>query len=357
MSVPVRVAVAMSGGVDSSVAAALLTDQGFEVIGLMLRLWSPDSPDAAANRCCSPKDIADARAVAARLGIPFFVLDAQTPFRTAVVDSLIRGYANGATPNPCIACNREIRWGTLLQYALTMQARYLATGHYARLRHEGGRPVLLRAADRAKDQSYVLSALTPEQLAHALFPLGELSKTQVREIARQRALPVADRPESQDLCFLGGGDYRDFLRREVPDINRPGEIVDPQGNRLGSHLGLYNYTIGQRKGIGVPSREPLYVIEKDALRNRLVVGPKEALGRRRFSLACVNWIAGAPPAPEVDILVRVRYRAAEVPARLEWMGGGRVDVETAQSLSDITPGQQAVFYTGEVCLGGGVIVA
>lgn len=357
MSGPVRVAVAMSGGVDSSVAAALLIDQGYDVFGLMLRLWDPAFPGAAANRCCSPRDMASARAVAAQLGFPFYVLDSQKPFRDIVVEGLIRGYANGVTPNPCIACNREIRWGTLLQHALTMQARFLATGHYARVRHHDASPQLLRATDHAKDQSYVLSALTAEQLSHALFPLGEMSKSQVREFARARGLPVADRPDSQDLCFLGGTDYRDFLRAQTPAIERPGDIVDVQGRLLGRHRGLYNYTIGQRKGIGVPSAEPLYVVEKDSSHNRLVVGPRQALGRRGFVVAGVNWIAGGPPSPGQEVLVRVRYKAPEVPAVLQTASAGQVEVEMSQPLPDVTPGQQSVFYVGEVCLGGGVIVA
>ncbi len=357
MSRPIRVAVAMSGGVDSSVAAALLVDQGYDVVGLMLRLWDPRSSDAARNRCCSPRDMASARAVASQLGFPFYVLDAQQPFREAVVQTLIRGYAQGVTPNPCIACNREIRWGLLLDHALAMEADFLATGHYARVRRDVSPLQLLRALDPSKDQSYVLSALSTAQLSRALFPLGELSKPAVRSIARARGLPVADRPDSQDLCFLGGGDYRDFLRAQNPDIESPGEIVDAQGRSLGRHQGLYNYTIGQRKGIGVPSSVPLFVLEKDAVRNRLVVGPKQALGRGTFEVASVNWIAEGTPPTQDAVSVRVRYKAPEVPASLSPGADGRVRVELTRPLPDVTPGQQAVFYLGEVCLGGGVIVA
>ncbi len=258
---PERVAVAMSGGVDSAVAAALLVEQGVDVFGVMLRLWVEDG---RINRCCSPDDVAAARRTAGLLEIPFFVLDMQDRFRDEIVTFFLDGYANGGTPNPCIECNRRIRWTHLLGEARALGATHLATGHYARVEPENGKYTLLRALDHDKDQSYVLSILGQEQLGHARFPLGRLTKAEVRDYARRRSLPVAERPESQDLCFLAGQDYRDFLRTHANGGFIPGPIVGPAGEVLGQHAGLADYTIGQRKGLGIPSNTPLYVLAKDA---------------------------------------------------------------------------------------------
>jgi len=263
---PERVVVAMSGGVDSSVAAALLVEQGHEVIGVMLRLWSePPRPTlgsgtiaAATNRCCSLDSIQDARGVAEKLGIPFYVLNAEEAFETDVVGSFIETYAAGRTPNPCLVCNRKIRFGYLLDYATrTLGARYLATGHYARIRRDAdGRYQLWRGADRGKDQSYVLSVLGRADLAQALFPVGEFTKPQVRALAAERGLPAASRAESQDLCFIADGDYRRFLAEHAPEAMRPGPIVDTNGRQLGVHAGLPAYTIGQRGGLGIAAAQP-----------------------------------------------------------------------------------------------------
>jgi tRNA-specific 2-thiouridylase len=352
---PQRVVVAMSGGVDSSVAAALLVEQGYEVIGLMLRLWSGD-PASGRNRCCSPEDIADARRVAAILGIPFYVLDAQAAFKHHVVDFFVDGYAQGLTPNPCLECNRHIRWGHLYRHAIGLEAEFLATGHYARIQHTDGAYRLLRAADRAKDQSYVLSILGQDQLAHALFPLGGHTKPQVRQLATRFSLPVAERPESQDLCFVGDLDYRSFLRRLKPAGMRPGPIVDPQGRRLGTHNGLTDFTIGQRKGIGVPSSVPLYVAAKLTDTNTLVVGPREILGRTRFDVGGVNWVSGQAPDSRRRVSVRVRYKAREMLGEVRAASERRAEVLLDEALPDVTPGQAAVFYDGEDCLGGGLIL-
>ena len=348
-----RIAVAMSGGVDSSVAAALLASENEEVFGVMLRLWSVagDRP----NRCCSPEDVAVARAVAVQLGIPFYVIDARKPFKNRVVEFFVDGYARGVTPNPCMECNRHIRWGFLLRNVEAMGATHLATGHYARVSGENGRHHLLRAVDRAKDQSYVLSVLTQEQLGKAVFPLGTFTKDQVRQHARRLGLAVAERPDSQDLCFVGG-DYREFLRLHGHMQAAPGPIVDPSGKQIGRHQGLPRYTIGQRKGIGIPAHHPLYVMHKDVATNTLVVGPQEALGRRSFRVAGVNWVSGEAPAAGERVEVRARYKAREFPANVHPLPGGCIEVALLEPSPDVTPGQAAVFYNGERCLGGGTIL-
>ncbi len=350
-----RIVVAMSGGVDSSVAAALLREQGYEVIGMMLRLWSePGKEDS--NRCCTPDSMALARRIAARLGIPFYVLDAKEIFRNTVVEAFLDGYRRGLTPNPCLVCNRRIRWEFLLQHALALGAEAMATGHYARLRRtEDGRYALLRAVDRAKDQSYVLHVLTQEKLARALFPIGEYTKEQVRALAEQFGLPSAKRPDSQDLCFLAGEDYRAFLRRNAPEILQPGPIVDIQGRQLGTHQGLAAYTIGQRKGLGIAAPYPLYVIAKDLSTNTLIVGPAEALGQREAQVANITWTSGLIPEKSFRAEVKIRYTAREVPAWVEPQGVDRAKVTFDVPLRDITPGQAAVFYQDEIVLGGGIL--
>jgi tRNA-specific 2-thiouridylase len=348
-----RVAVAMSGGVDSSVAAALLAERGHEVFGLMLQIGSA-TPELA-NRCCSPRDIAMARRVAAAIGIPFYVLDAQEAFRLEVISLFLEGYARGVTPNPCLSCNREIRWGFLLGHAQAMGATHLATGHYARVSLEGPNPLLLRGIDNRKDQSYVLSVLNAAQLSHTLFPLGELTKEEVREHARRLHLPVADRTESQDLCFLGGQDYRQLLASEGILSGEGGPIVDPDGRPVGRHHGLANFTIGQRKGLGIASPHPLYVLHKDPQSDTLVVGPREYLGRTAFSVAPISWISGEPPHPSTPLNVAVRYRSREVSCTIH-MTRGATEVRLAEALAEVAPGQAAVFYSGDVCLGGGTIL-
>lgn len=357
MSERPTVAVAMSGGVDSSVAAALLVERGYRVIGLMLRLWNEPGAEND-NRCCTPDAMALARRVAARLDIPFYALDVQDVFRETVVQAFLDGYAQGVTPNPCLVCNRQIRWGFLFDRARAMGAEYMATGHYARVRtEENGNAVLLRGRDSAKDQSYVLSVLNQDQLRHSLFPVGEFAKPEVRELARKFDLPAASRADSQDLCFLGKGDYRAFLQRHAPHTARPGPIVDPGGSVLGQHQGLANYTIGQRKALGIASPIPLYVIRKDLAANTLVVGPESALGQRWLAAGGVNWISGSPPDGPIRAQVKIRYKAHEAWATVSPLSAERVRVEFDQPLRDITPGQRAVFYQDEVCLGGGTIQA
>ncbi|GAB4462890.1 MAG: tRNA 2-thiouridine(34) synthase MnmA [Anaerolineales bacterium] len=349
-----KVVVAMSGGVDSSVAAALLKEQGFEVAGMMLRLWSePGKEDS--NRCCTPDSMAQARRVAAILNIPFYVIDAKDVFRETVVEYFLEGYARGETPNPCLICNRKIRWTFLLEHALAIGAEYMATGHYARLRRDGERIQLLRAVDRSKDQSYVLHVLNQEQLKHALFPVGDYSKTEIRAIAEKHGLPTASRKDSQDLCFLAGEDYRNFIRRNAAEMLKPGEIVTRAGKTLGSHTGLANYTIGQRKGLGIASSVPLYVIAKDAARNTLVVGTQEELGTLELTAHQVNWLSGAAPAEPFRAEVKIRYTAKEAEAWVEPVGADQVRVRFEAPQRDVTAGQAAVFYRGDVLVGGGII--
>jgi tRNA-uridine 2-sulfurtransferase len=350
-----RVAVAMSGGVDSSVAAGLLVQQGYDVFGIMLRLWS--EPGAGKdNRCCTPDAMALARRVAAHLEIPFYPVGVQDVFREKVVAGFIQGYLDGVTPNPCLMCNRDIRWGVLYERAQLLGADFLATGHYARiLRDPAGECQLSRGVDLHKDQSYVLSVLTQEKLAHTIFPLGEYVKPDVRQIARDMQLPVAERAESQDLCFLADGDYHRFLREQSTGAENPGQIQDRAGNLLGEHHGLAFYTIGQRKGLGVYGPEPFYVLEKDREHNRLIVGLEGELGTRGLVARQVNWISGRAPAERFRAEVKIRYKAREAWGWVETQPEARVRIEFDEPVRDITPGQAAVVYNGDICLGGGII--
>ncbi|MBE3038680.1 MAG: tRNA 2-thiouridine(34) synthase MnmA [Chloroflexi bacterium] len=358
-----KVVVALSGGVDSSVAAALLKQQGYDVIGMMLRLWSETGREES-NRCCTPDSMALARRVAAMLDIPFYVVDAKELFYSTVVQSFLDGYAQGVTPNPCLICNRQIKWDFLLNHALALGADYLATGHYAKKQEtEDGKWQLLRSTDRSKDQSYVLHVLTQEKLAKALFPVGEYPKPEIRKLAGSFGLPTAARSDSQDLCFLAGEDYRDFLRRNAPEIGRPGPILTRDGKTLGEHQGLAYYTIGQRKGLGVASPVPLYVLAKDAATNTLVVGSEEELGSRELIAKDVNWISGEAPTESFRAEVKTRYTAREAWAEITPLDVNQPG-ETFRSLRvrfdapqrDITPGQAAVFYDGDLVLGGGMII-
>jgi tRNA-specific 2-thiouridylase len=347
----------MSGGVDSSVAAALLVEQGYDVVGMMLRLWSEDCGEGGSNRCCTPGQMADARRIAAQLGIPFYVIDTQEIFRRTVVQFFIDRYAAGDTPNPCLECNRLIRFEWLLQHALAIGADFLATGHYARVeRDPDGTVRLLKARDAAKDQSYVLSVLTQEKLRRALFPVGDYTKQEVRALAQARGLPVASKHDSQDLWFLADGDYRRFLRQHAPDAMRPGPILTRDGRELGTHTGLPNYTIGQRKGLGISYPEPLYVLATDPVRNALIVGTEAELGCLSLVAGRMNWIAGAPPASAFRAEIKIRYKARPAWGTVNVLPDGRVSVRFDAPQRDITPGQGVVFYQGEICLGGGIIL-
>ena len=349
------VAVAMSGGVDSSVAAALLKQQGYTLMGVMLRLWSePGSDDS--NRCCSPDSLSQARRVAAKLEIPFHVIDARDAFQEAVVQRFVDGYARGETPNPCLACNRRIRWGFLLEHAVALGADAIATGHYARRQVlPSGRIELRRAADRTKDQSYVLHVLDQLRLAQSLFPVGDFTKPRIREIAEEFGLPTARRKDSQDLCFLAGGDYRAFLRRNASTLGGPGAMVTMNGEVVGEHLGLWNYTVGQRKGLGDGLPVALYVVRKDFAANRLVVGGADERGSLELTVHNVNWVSGESPAGPARAQVKTRYSAQDAPAVVTPLTDGRACVQFDEPQRDVTAGQAAVFYDDEVVLGGGII--
>jgi len=350
----------MSGGVDSSVAAALLTEQGYDVIGVTMRLWSEsDQAKGSPNRGYLPAATEDARRVSHSLGIPFYVLDYEAPFRERVVEYFLAEYARGRTPNPCLACNRYIKFGLLLEQALALDADYLATGHYARVRSAGGEFQLWRGVDRGKDQSYFLYMLGQEQLRHLLLPLGSFTKEQVRSMARERNLPVRDKAESQDLCFLAGRDYRRFLGQRVPEAVVPGPIVGTSGKVMGEHHGLPFYTIGQRKGLGISAPEPLYVLRLDVERNALVVGTSAELGRRSLVAINVTFVSGRYPDAAcrvaLQVSAKIRYRARMRKATVIPLPGKQVEVTFERPLRDIAPGQAVVFYQGEVVLGGGII--
>lgn len=350
-----KVVVAMSGGVDSSVAAALLVDQGYDVTGMMLRLWSEPGSENS-NRCCTPDSIALARQVASKIGIPFYVIDAKQEFYEIVVKQFYYGYAQGVTPNPCLHCNRHIRFGLLLNHALAIGADYLATGHYARaISIAAGKLQLLRALDQEKDQSYVLHVLNQNQLSRALFPLGEYTKEQVRQLADKFGLPVATRRDSQDLCFLAGDDYRQFLSRNAPETLKPGIIVTRTGKEVGKHPGLANFTIGQRKGLGVSGELPYYVIDKDALNNTLTIGTRDELGSTSLVAKEFNWISEEIPSSPFKAHVKIRYKADLVWGTIYPHLDNTVHITFDQPLRDITPGQAAVIYQEQTCLGGGVI--
>lgn len=349
-----QIAIGLSGGVDSAVAALLLRDSKYPLFAVYLRLWHHPSDDAAAARFA--RDEALAERVAEGLNIPFHVIDARETFRTHVVETFIQGYTRGETPNPCVHCNHHVRWGFMLDEVQKMGASHLATGHYARLKKQECIR-LYKGVDQKKDQSYMLSFLRQDQVARAMFPLGDLTKEDVRKLAAKAGIAAADRPDSQDLCFIGDDDYRTFLQKVAPDAFHPGPILDIEGHEIGRHHGLGHFTIGQRKGIGIALPHPLYVVEKDSSRNALIVGPRESLGRTSLHAGPMHWIAGeAPPLPG-RFSIQTRYTAPEVEADIVAAPSGCIHATLTSSIPDITPGQAAVLYRGEECLGGGIIHA
>ncbi|MEX2107271.1 MAG: tRNA 2-thiouridine(34) synthase MnmA [Solirubrobacterales bacterium] len=348
-----RVLVAMSGGVDSAVAALLERESGMEVLAVTLKLWADPETDGA-KACCSPEAVLGARAVAHSLGVPHLTLDLEEDFRRRVVGTFVSGYAAGATPNPCIVCNGEVRIAAMVDLAERLGADYLVTGHYARIVNDGAGPLLAAASDRAKDQSYMLAALPPAILAKLRFPLTEMSKPEVRDVAARHGLEVAHKPESQDLCFLAGQGKRKFLHRHAGLGEREGDVLDRSGQPIGRHQGHHNFTVGQRRGIGVSADEPLYVLATDAVANTITVGGREELATRRVTIH--NAVLHRD-GDGVDA-VRLRYRAAVVPATVQAAGTGRharLDVELKEAFDAATPGQAAVLLSAGAIVGHGTI--
>ncbi|MFI5266631.1 MAG: tRNA 2-thiouridine(34) synthase MnmA [Chloroflexota bacterium] len=349
-----RVVVAMSGGVDSSVAAGLLAEQGYDVVGVMLRLWaggwSEETP--AGNRCCSIDAVEDARRVADQFGFPFYLINAEADFKRHVVDYFLAEYAIGRTPNPCTACNHHIKFDFLLRRAMGLDADYLSTGHYARLRHRAdGTVELLKAADEAKDQSYMLYMLGQERLRRLMFPLGELTKSEVRAEAERLRLPVAHKPESQDICFVGK-DYREFLAQHIPEALAPGELVDTAGAVVGAHRGLPLYTIGQRTGLNLARRERSYVVGMQPESNRIVVGQEPDLFRGELRVRDPAF--NIEPAQGAALAAKIRLHGQLASCRIE-RSGDYVDVRFDEPQRAVSPGQIIVFYDGDVVVGGGII--
>jgi tRNA-specific 2-thiouridylase len=340
----------MSGGVDSSVAAALLVEQGHDVVGVMMRLWADNE-----NRCCAPQAVDDARQVATHLDIPFYLVNYEAQFKSCVVDYFVSEYGQGRTPNPCLACNRHIRFGRLLNHAMALDAKYLATGHYAQNVPTNDGYRLRMGIDPQKDQSYVLYMLGQDELRRVLFPVGDCSKSEVRQMARKRGLPVADRDESMEICFVPDDDYRRFLKEQIPEAIQPGPILDTSGREIGQHQGLPFYTVGQRRGLGIAAPKALYVIHLDTARNALVVGPATSLGRKTLTAQQVNYVSGQSPASPVRVQAKIRYRAKLAGAIWTPLDGQTARVEFEAPLRDITPGQAVVAYQGDVVLGGGTI--
>ena len=349
-----RVVVAMSGGVDSSVAAAILKKEGYEVIGVTMRLWSEGDGDSPAphRRCCSVEEVEDARRVCQVLDIPFYVVNFEAQFRTHVVDYFCREYLRGRTPNPCLACNKWIKFDSLLNKAMALGAEYLATGHYARIERHNEGYRLIKALDSGKDQSYVLYALRQKEMEHLLFPMGLYRKSEARKMAQGLGLPVWDKEESQETCFIFNGDYRHFLAER--SSHQPGDIVDADGKVRGRHSGIAFYTVGQRRGLGVVSREPLYVLSIDRVSNRVVVGSDEQLLRSELVASEVSFVSGEAPQEPVEVTAKIRYKSPEARAVL-YPDGGRVRLLFEEPQRAITPGQAVVFYDRDVVLGGGII--
>jgi tRNA-uridine 2-sulfurtransferase len=358
----------MSGGVDSSVAAALLAEQGHDVIGVSMQLYDnsqvTDNGTKAFGTCCTIDDLYDARRVAATIGIPHYIVNFESQFGEHVIANFVREYVAGRTPIPCSHCNSDLKFAELLDRARAYDADRLATGHYARItRDEHGRYQLHRGADTSKDQTYFLFSLTQEQLSRAAFPVGDLDKDTVREHARRLNLHVTQKPDSQEICFVPDGNYAAFVERQAPDATRPGTIVNNEGAVVGTHGGVHRFTIGQRKGLGLSSlrlrsgqaTEPLYVLEIKPDSAQVVVGAREALGRTQLSASEVNWISGVAPDDWLRVSAQIRHRHAAAPARVRRTDEGRVELEFDTPQSAITPGQAVVFYEGDEVLGGGWI--
>lgn len=361
----------MSGGVDSSSAAALLKEQGHELVGFTMQLWNQrrhinvdENGDPLPSRCCSLDDVYDARRVAESLGIPFYVLNLEKDFEAAVVEPFVQGYLSGETPIPCVACNSRLKFASLDKLAQSLGCDKVATGHYARVEYdaEKNRYRLFRGKNHWKDQSYFLWELNQDQLSRAFFPLGEMLKSEVRDIARDANLYVAEKQESQEICFVPDGKYSEFIDRYLAhegredEIPEKGEIVNAKGEKLNEHSGIHRYTIGQRRGLGIAHEKPLYVVQIERLKNQIIVGEKEELDSMEFTAKEVNWVAFDEPSEPVRAEVKVRYRHEPAPATIYALPNNRARVVFDDPQAAITPGQATVFYNGEETIGGGWII-
>jgi len=353
----IRVVVGMSGGVDSSAAAALLKDQGYNVIGVTLKVWPQDCISRAEDKCCGPQAVTDARSVCHKLGLPYYLVDEAEEFQKQIINYFAEEYKAGRTPNPCVMCNEKLKFGTLINRAKQLGADFVATGHYARIEKspDGTRNLLKRGRDSRKDQSYFLFSLKQDQLARSLMPLGELTKSDTREVARQSHLKTAEKEESMEICFVPDKDYGKFLRTASLVEKHKGEIVNLHGQILGHHDGIEFFTIGQRKGLQLSSPKPLYVIELDAANNRVVVGDESALDRAEFNVERCNWISFEAPPESLDVTAKIRYNHPGTPATITPLphGGAKVKLHVPQRA--ITPGQACVFYQEDLVVGGGWI--
>lgn len=344
----------MSGGVDSSVAAYLMREAGFDCIGVTMRLFDDNGATPCEKSCCSLEETEDARSVARRLGIPYYVFNFTGDFRREVIGRFIDAYERGETPNPCVDCNRCLKFGKLFWRADELSCGFIATGHYARVGRQGDRHLLLKGTDPGKDQSYVLYGMTQEQLSRVIFPLGEMTKDDVRALARSLGFSSALKRDSQDICFVPDGDYAAAIERYTGREYPRGRFVDREGRTLGEHRGIIHYTIGQRKGLGLALPEPLYVLCKDVTSNEVVLGRDDQLYSSSLDAAGFNWIA-CGPADRLRAGVKIRYRQKEQPATIFSLGGGRVHIEFDSPVRAVSPGQAAVAYDGDVVIGGGVI--
>lgn len=348
--------IAMSGGVDSSLAAKLMKDKGFDCIGCTMKLYHNEDVGIERSRtCCSLDDVEDARSVAYKLGMPFYVFNFTEAFRDTVIRKFIESYENGITPNPCIDCNRYMKFDKLYERAKTLGCDYIVTGHYARIEEENGKFVLKKALDETKDQSYVLYSMTQDQLVHTMFPIGSMQKTEVRAIAKESGFVNADKPDSQDICFVPNGDYASVIELQTGKESAEGNFVDKQGNNLGRHKGVIHYTIGQRKGLGVSSTEPLYVCNICPKDGNVVLGSNDDLFSREADVSDFNWISGEVPGSEFRCKAKIRYRQPEQWVTVIPTGADTVHIVFDEPQRAITPGQAAVFYDGDTVLGGGTI--